>query len=85
MNIINILLQVGAVIPAIIGLILIGNKNRNGFIYNIMSWILFTTIYIKSGLYIMLIIQVAYLVLNIRAYIEWGKHGKEKNQEASSK
>ena len=82
MNTISIILQTGAVLPAIVGLIFIGNKNKIGFIYNLISWIFWTLLFIYSKLYIMLIIQVFYLVLNIRGYINWRKD-EEKNKEVA--
>ena len=62
------------------GLYIVGNKNRWGFIINILcglSWIIYVTI--SGHTYGLLIVVCPALIINTRNFIKWTKENKNES------
>ena len=59
----------------LVGAILIGNKDRRGFLIFIMGNVLWFTVGWRSGLWGLVGIGVAFAGINVRNYRKWGSNG----------
>lgn len=60
-----------AFILALIGLILIGQKNRTGFLFFVISCSLWTIVGISTAVYGLVLQNLIFIVLNLYYYITW--------------
>lgn len=73
MDIFNIILQIICVILGFIAQILIGNKNKFGFVFSIINNVFWAIFFLHNQTYIMLITVGMFFYTSIRGFILWGK------------
>jgi hypothetical protein len=57
---------------SIAGMYMVGDKNRIGFVLNIIALILGTVIFMMAKTIPLTLLNIAIISLNVRAYKKWG-------------
>ena len=61
----------------LLGSYLIGNKNKIGFLLNILGCILWIYVAIQTQIYGLLLVVIPAIVINSRNFIKWTRGGDE--------
>jgi len=57
----------------LVGLVIIGNKSRLGFLVNMLGNLLWTFVAIRTHLYGLLLVVIPAFFINLRNFIKWRK------------
>jgi nicotinamide mononucleotide transporter len=68
-----IFLQIVALSCVIAGILLMAKKKRLAWLIYEVGGVAWVTLYIKKGLYIAVLAQLIFMVLNIYGWIQWGR------------
>jgi len=73
MDLTSLILQILCMVPVCLGVWLIGNKKRSGFMFGIISQIFWALLFIHLKTYLLISTSVIYFILYLRGWLKWRK------------